>query len=146
MMIRRTNSACAFMAICALLLSQQRPALAQRPQYVGGIPGATTGRVTAIALGIAGVTAGITFGIHAVVKHNHPVTGCARSGPDGLQLTNESDNHTYTLVGEVMSIKPGERVRVSGKKGKEKSAVTPQFLVEKVSRDLGPCEVASASR
>jgi hypothetical protein len=60
-------------------------------------------------------------------------------------LISESDKQPYTLVGEVAGIKPGDRVRVSGKKGKEKSAAR-EFLVEKVSRDFGPCEVAGGAR
>jgi hypothetical protein len=132
--------------MCGLLLLAVHFGSAQRPQYVGGIPGATAGRVTAIVLGIAGVTAGITFGVHAVVKHNHAVTGCAQSGADGLQLTSEPDKQTYSLVGEVAAINPGQRVRVSGKKSKDRSAGTQEFLVEKVSKDFGPCEVSNLSR
>jgi hypothetical protein len=145
-MTQRGHSAFVVLAIGALILSLQRPALAQRPQYVGGIPGATTGKVTAIVLGIAGVSAGITFGVYAAVKHNHVITGCTQSGDDGLQLTSDSDKQKFSLVGEVAAIKPGERVRVSGKKGKEESGGSPQFLVEKLSNDFGPCEVASATR
>lgn len=142
-MTQRSHPAFVVLAIGALFLSQQRPAIAQRPQYVGGIPGATTGRVTAIVLGIAGVTAGITFGVYAAVKHNHTLTGCAAFGQDAMTLTSESDKQTYALIGEVAEIKPGERVRVSGKKNKEKSATNQQFLVEKVSKHFGPCEAAS---
>jgi hypothetical protein len=124
--------------------------LAQNPKagsaYVGGIPGATPGRVAAIGVGLAAAGGLIGVGVYYAVKHDHSVSGCARSGPEGLQLTSESDMHTYSLVGEVAGIKPGERVHVSGKKGKEKSAATREFLVEKVSRDLGPCEVTSSLR
>jgi hypothetical protein len=80
------------------------------------------------------------------VKHNHSVTGCARSGQDGMQLTSDSDKQTFILVGAVAGIKPGNRVRVSGKKTKQKSPAAAQFLVEKVSKDLGPCEIATSSR
>jgi hypothetical protein len=79
------------------------------------------------------------------VKHSHEVTGCAQSGPDGLQLTNESDKRTYRLAGKVAGINAGERVRVSGKKSGKKSA-SPELLVEKVEKQLGHCEAASGTR
>ena len=59
-----------------------------------------------------------------------------------MTLTTESDKHTYSLIGDVAAIKPGNRVRVSGKKKKEKSAGGSQFLVETVSKDFGACTVA----
>jgi hypothetical protein len=146
-MTLRTNQVLVALASGALFLSlPQQPALAQRPQYVGGIPGATPGRVTGIALGLAGVSAGITIGVYAVVKHNHSVTGCARSSADGVELTSESDKQTYALIGEVAGIKSGNRVRVSGKKSTDKSADTHQFLVQKVSKDFGACEAVSQVR
>lgn len=142
----RVQSATAILAFCGLFLIAVLPGSAQSPQYVGGIPGATTGRVTAIVLGTVGVTAGITFGVYEAVQHNHVITGCTRSGPDGLLLTSESDQRTYVVMGQVAAIKPGERVRLAGKTSKAKAPVTRQFLVEKVSKHFGPCEVASSAR
>lgn len=144
-MTRRTQSVPAVLALWGLYLVTLLPGSAQKRQYVGGIPGATTGRVTAVVLGTIGVTAGITFGVYEAVKHAHTVTGCARAGPDGLQLTSESDRQTYSLIGEVVAIKPGERVRVSGKANKAKSPGTSEFLVEKISKHLGPCAVTGAA-
>lgn len=46
-----------------------------------------------------------------------------------------------SAIGDVAGIKPGSRVRVSGKK--EKSSGTAQFLVEKVSKDFGACSVSA---
>ena len=48
-----------------------------------------------------------------------------------------------SAIGDVAGIKPGSRVRVSGKKEKEKSSGTAQFLVEKVSKDFGACSVSA---
>ena len=118
---------------CALLLPAGAALPAQNPKagsaYVGGIPGATPGRVTGIGVGISAAGALIGVGVYYAVKHNHSVTGCARSGQDGLQLNSDSDRQTYALVGVVAS--------VSRKKGNEESAATREFLAEKVSRDLG---------
>jgi hypothetical protein len=121
------------------------PALGQNP-----IPrpqdtiGATHGQIAAVIAGIAGGGLALGIGITLAVKHEgHALTGCARSGPDGMTLTSDSDKQTYALLGEVAGIKPGERVRVSGKKGKGKTAGTREFLVEKVSKDFGACDVAT---
>jgi hypothetical protein len=99
-----------------------------------------------IGVGVAAIGAGIGIGIFYAIHHGHSINGCALSGPSGLELQNRGDQQTYALIGEVAGIKPGDRVRVSGKKSKANSAATRQFLVEKVSRDFGPCEVAHASR
>jgi hypothetical protein len=44
---------------------------------------------------------------------------------------------------EVAGIKPGDPVRVSGKKG-ENAGVPQQFLVEKPAKDYGFCTVSPA--
>ncbi len=98
-----------------------------------------------IIVGIAASGAAIGIGVYYAVHHGHSLRGCAVSGADGLQLENQGDGQTYALVGLVAAIKPGERVRVSGKKEKKKGSATQQFLVEKLSRDYGPCALASAA-
>jgi hypothetical protein len=140
----RERKLSAILALCALLVPAGRAVLAQRP--ANQTIGATHGQIEGAIAGIAGAGALIGILAYVAVKHNPGVIGCARSGPDGMTLTSESDKQTYTLVGDVAGIKPGNRVRVSGKKGKKKSAGTRELLVEKVSKDFGPCEVASASR
>jgi hypothetical protein len=116
---------------------------AQPPQLFTGSIGPSTGEIVGALVGIAAVGAGIGIGIYFVVKHNHSVTGRAASIAGGMTLTTESDKHTYSLIGDVAGIKPGNRVRVSGKKAKEKSSGTAQFLVEKVSKDFGACNVSA---
>jgi hypothetical protein len=63
-----------------------------------------------------------------------------------VQLHNAADHQTYALIGETTAIKPGNRFRVLGKKNKNKSSASRSFLVEKVSKDYGPCETSSAVR
>ena len=131
-------------ALSGLLAFGDRSVVAQRPatQTIG----ATNGQIVGVAAGIAGAGALIGILAYVAVKHNHTITGCALFGPDGMRLTTESDQQTFTMIGNVAGIKPGERVRVSGKKYKQKSAAPDQFLVEKITKDFGPCEVASSSR
>jgi hypothetical protein len=135
----------ALVALCTVLSAADGSLLGQKPRpRPQDTIGPSGGQVTAAIAGIVGVSVALGVGITLAVKHNnHSVTGCARSGPDGMTLTTESDKQTYSLLGEVAGIKPGERVRVSGKKGKSKSG-THEFLVEKVSKDLGACEASSA--
>jgi hypothetical protein len=130
---------CALLApACGRVLAQERNA-----QPAALVYGASNGKVVGIGVGVAAVGALIGIGVFYGVKHNHSVTGCALSGPDGITLTSDSDKQTYTLIGDMAGIKPGNRVRVSGKRRKASSAATRQYLVEKVSRDFGPCELAS---
>jgi hypothetical protein len=103
------------------------------------------------ALGIAvGVAAAGAIGVATAVAVNHErhiLKGCVSSGPDGLRLTKDSDKKTYSLVGITADVKSGEKVRLHGTKQKKQkgSPGNQQFLVERVSKDLGPCEVVAAS-
>ena len=145
--MKRTNrKLSALVALCALVAPADGSIMslqAQRPRAQSSI--VSNGQVAGAIAGIAGAGALIGILAYVAIRHNHSVTGCARSGPDGMTLTTEPDKQSYTLMGDVARIKAGERVRVSGKKGKDKSSATPKFLVEKVSRDFGPCEVAAAA-
>ncbi len=139
----RNRKIIAFLAAFLLLAPALESVAAQQPavQTIGITHAQEDGIIAGIAA--SGALIGITT--YALLKHNHSVTGCARSGPDTLTLTSDSDKLTYSLIGDVAEIKSGDRVRVSGKKRHRKSA-TPEFLVEKVSRDFGACEVYSPTR
>src|ERR1700760_3974082 len=130
----KNKKSAAIVAACMLLAPVNAPLLAQRPEaqpplFTGSsVP--STGEIVGVAVGIAAIGAAIGIGVYFAIKHNHSVTGCAASTADGMTLTTESDKHTYSLIGDVAAIKPGNRVRVSGKKSKEKSAGRSQFMVE----------------
>jgi hypothetical protein len=113
------------------------------PLFSGGI-GPSTGQVVGAIVGIAGVGTAIGIGVYYAAHHGHSLTGCADSANGEEQLHNVADHQTYMLIGETTSIKPGNRFRVSGKKNK--SSASRSFLVEKVSKDYGPCETSSAVR
>jgi hypothetical protein len=140
-MSRRNQTLFAVLVLCVAFAFADRPAEASIP---------TGGQVAWIGVAIGAAGAAIGIGIYYAVRHNRSVTGCAVSGPNGttangMTLTSESDKQTYALTGDVAGIKPGDRVRVSGKKSKQKFAGVQQFLVEKVSRDFGACRGASES-
>lgn len=98
-------------------------------------------KLAEIGIGIAVIGAGIGIGIYYGLHHNRSLTGCSVAGSNGPSLLNEGDRQTYALIGAVGGIRAGERVRVSGKKQKKDAAAERQFLVEKLSKDLGPCKV-----
>jgi hypothetical protein len=127
-------------AICALLLTA--PSAARSSTPIGGV---TKSDAVWIGVAVAAIGAGIGIGIYYAFHHGHSLNGCAVSGSDGLQLHNKGDGQTYALVGEVAGIKPGDQVRVSGKKAGKKGAPAQQFVVEKLTRDYGACKVQPAA-
>jgi hypothetical protein len=95
---------------------------------------------------VAGVAGGIVVGAVILVevnKSHHTVKGCVTAGPGGLVVRNESDNENYALVGVTTNTKVGDRVRLHGAKDKKAkgSAGDRTFVVEKMTRDYGPCTV-----
>ena len=106
----------------------------------------TNGDKAGIAAVLAAVGVGAGIGIYCAVHHGNSLNGCAVSGSDGLELQNRGDQQTYALVGEVAGIKPGDRVRVSGKKEKKDVGDAQPFVVEKLTKDYGPCKVETAMR
>jgi hypothetical protein len=116
-------------------------------QNGGGSFGPSEGEV--IGVGVAVVAAG-GLTVAAVVvsdKHRHNLKGCASQGPNGLQLENNSDKMTYSLAGVTADVKAGHIVRVHGKKEKKHkdNPGNQEFLVEKVTKDYGPCKNLTAS-
>jgi hypothetical protein len=104
----------------------------------------STGQMTAIGIGVAGSGARPGIAICFAVRPSHSLTGCVSSGPNGLQLQRYGDQRTYALIGVVSALKPGDRVRLSGKK--KMAAVGSQpFFVEKWSKDFGACRVEPAT-
>jgi hypothetical protein len=121
--------------VCALALTATAPENAR----ANSIP--TQSDVVWIGVAIGAIGAGIGIGVYYAFHHGHTLNGCAVSQADGLKLKNNGDDQTYALVGEVSAIKPGDRVRVSGKKTKKSAGPAPQFVVEQLSKDYGPCPV-----
>ncbi len=143
----RLRAITAALTACALLLSFSQTAGAYQsvPTFPNFDIGPSKGQVVGVAVGIAAVGAAIGVGVYYAVRHNHSLTGCVAPGANGLELTNEGDHRLYALLGDQASIKAGDRVRVSGKKQKKGSGDAWPFLVEKVSKDFGPCPVSAGT-
>ena len=107
--------------------------------------GPSTGQIVGAILGIAGVGAAVGIGVYYATRHHQNLTGCTLMAPDGLRLESDRDDRIYSLTGVLADIKAGDRVRVSGKKQKVGDGVHP-FLVEKLSKDFGPCKVQPETR
>ena len=139
-MISKVRNPLALLLMAGLILSATRQAPAQV------LITHDAAKLVGITVGLAAIGAGIGIGVYVAVNHNHTLTGCASSGAGGPLLQNHGDQQTYAIAGEVSAIKPGERVRVSGKKSKQKGDGPRQFLVEKLDKDFGACQVEHAER
>jgi len=129
--------------VCALLVTTTvQPALASRPHPLNTIP--TKSQATWIVVAVVAIAAGVGVGVYFAVRP-HGLTGCASSGPNGLQLANESDQQTYALGGGTTDVKAGDRVRVSGKKEKRSAAGFRPFEVSKLVKDYGACPATPAA-
>jgi hypothetical protein len=109
--------------------------------------GPSTGEVVGAAAGIVAVVVVGTVVLVDVNKSHHTIKGCVTNGPNGLEVRNDKDNKTYGLTGVTANVKPGDVIQVHGSKEKnQKDAGGNQdFMVEKMSRDYGPCKVQLAA-
>src|SRR5580704_12527089 len=71
---------------------------------------------------IVGTAASVVVATVVVIHYSkkRAITGCVISGESGMTLTDEKDKHIYTLSGNTTDIKPGDRMKLHGKKVKPK--------------------------
>jgi hypothetical protein len=115
--------------------------IATQPAHADELHNAAVAAVVGIVVGTAVITIAIVY----LVRKNPSLKGCASPTPAGLTLTNEDDRQTYLLTGDIASIKPGERIKISGKKGKKVPTGNRPFIVEKFSKDYGACNLQPAT-
>jgi hypothetical protein len=145
--MHRRKGFAAFAALSSLLLSG-----AGSPNSCSGnnnIPGTglTTGQATAIVVGSAAAIAVGTIVLVEVHKSHHTVKGCVTAGPGGFQVRNQGDQKVYGLTGVTADVKVGDIVKLNGNKEKNQkdSAGDEDFMIQKMSRDYGPCKLALAA-
>jgi hypothetical protein len=96
-----------------------------------------------IVAGIVAVAAAVAIIVVVVAVHyskKRAITGCVVSGTNGMSLTDEKDSKVYALSGNTTEIKPGDRIRLRGKKAKSKGAdQTPVWEAKEVTQDFGVC-------
>jgi len=106
----------------------------------------------AIGIGV-GAAAGAAIGIALLVRHHHHaagktqayLTGCTQSLQDGISLTNEKDNQTYSIMSSSNSIRAGERMTLKGLVVATDGSGNPKFQIQGLIKDYGACGQASAS-
>ena len=96
--------------------------------------------VVAVATAVAAIA---TVAIVSIVQHRHKkivITGCVSSGENGMTLTDEEDRRSYSLSGETAGVKPGDRMKLQGKRLKRKrSNKTQVWETAKIVEDFGVC-------
>ena len=120
------------------------------PGYVAPSGGYGSGKAIGIGVGAA---AGAAVAVVLLVRHHHHVasnnqayvTGCTQSAQDGIRLTSDKDNQTYTIVSNDKSLKAGERVTLRGSVVSANDSANPSFQVLGLVKDFGSCGQASTS-
>ena len=120
--------------------------------YVAPSGGYGSGKAIGIGVGAA---AGAAVAIVLLVRHHRHaenntqtqayVTGCTQSNQNGISLTSEKDNQTYSIVSNDNSLKSGERVTLKGSVVSSDGSANPSFQVTSMVKNFGTCGVASAS-
>jgi hypothetical protein len=91
-----------------------------------------------VAVGVAVVVATVLI-IHYSKKRK--ITGCVNSGESGKTVTDEKDKRVYVLSGNMVGVKPGDRVTLGGHKSKPKAPdTTLVWETKEVTRDFGVCQ------
>jgi hypothetical protein len=101
-----------------------------------------TGRIGPSGAEVAGAIAGVAVGATLIlyfVLRSPTITGCVQATDGSMALVNEKDKHAYPLVGNHLELKPGERLKLKGKKAKDKDR-KPIFRVKNVDHDYGACK------
>ena len=120
------------------------------PGYVAPSGGYGSGKAIGIGVGAA---AGAAVAVVLLVRHHHHVasnnqayvTGCTQSAQDGIRLTSDKDNQTYTIVSNDKSLKAGERITLKGSVVSADGSANPSFQVLSLVKDFGTCGQTSAS-
>jgi hypothetical protein len=127
------RSLCRTGLIVALSLVLAIPARADKFQTLGD----------EIVIGIVAVGAGLVVATVLIIHYSkkRTLTGCINSAENGMIVMDEKDKQTYALSGDIAGIKPGERMKLRGKKLKAKNHdKTMMWEVREVSRDFGVCQ------
>lgn len=123
--------------LCTSLCVASIPASAQQSGF--GHIGPSTGQVVGILVGTAAV---LGLVVYLVIPKQKTIQGCVESGAGGMRLMDDKDKRTYALITDKVSLQPGRRVTLKGKKGKDEAG-TREFGVRKLVKDQGTCQAQS---
>lgn len=115
-------------------------------QYGGGTnpPSVSTIRSYSNSATIAGAVGGAAAGVaitYLVLRNRGTIVGCVEPSSAGkMKLMNEKDKNTYALLASNdVTLAPGQRVALRGKKSKDSSG-EPVFQVQKLAKNYGTCK------
>ena len=95
-----------------------------------------------IVVGIVAATAAVAVLITVLALHyskKRAVTGCVESAGTGMTLTDDN-HHVYLLSGNMLGIKPGDRMKLHGQQIKSKGPnKTLTWEAGEVTKDFGVC-------
>jgi hypothetical protein len=114
------------------------PVDAQAPSIsANGLPTVSTGEIAgAIAAAAAVVVVVVIVAVHYSKKRT--ITGCVNTAANGVTIADEKDHQTYVLSSNTEGIKPGDRVKLHGKKVKSKNPdKTLVWETKNVAKDYG---------
>ena len=114
---------------------------------MGGSGSSTSGAYTAPKSGYSSST-GIAVGAAAAVggallayfllRNRGSMEGCVQKSGHGVELMNEKNKKAYALEAGGLTLKPGELVKLRGKKTKTNSGESA-FTANKLVKDYGSC-------
>jgi hypothetical protein len=145
--MRRRSGIVAFAVLSVLLLTGQTSPSGCSGSNSNLNIGPSKGEIVGAAIGIGAVIIVGTVVLVHVHNSHHTIQGCVTAGPDGIQVHSKGDKKVYTVTGVTAGVKVGDIVKVHGDKQKHQknSAGDEEFVVQKINKDYGPCEVASAA-
>src|SRR5260370_10524094 len=120
----------------------------------GGYTAPPAGYSSGKAIGIGvGAAAGAAVGIALLVRHHHHaanktqtyVTGCTQSVQDGISLTNEKDNQTYSMTSGGKSLKAGERMTLKWPVVADPRSANPKIQIQQLVNSYQTTDTATAS-
>ncbi len=121
--------------IIALILALAPPSNAQGSGKIG-YNGPVVGPILG---GAAAVAVVIILAVHYSKKRS--ITGCVASTGTAMTITDENDKRIYALSGNTTSVRPGDRMKLKGKKVKPTSPdKTLVWEATDVSKDFGVCQ------
>ena len=102
--------------------------------------GPSKGEIIGAAVGVVAIVAVGTVVLVEVHNSHHTIKGCVTTGPAGLQVHDSDNTHTYNVTGVTTGVKVGDVVRLHGDKEKKQKGDPGQgFVIQKISKDYGPC-------
>lgn len=96
-----------------------------------------------IVIGIVAVVAALVVVVVVAIHYSkkRAITGCVIPGENGMSVTDEKDRQVYELSGNTTGIKPGDRMKLHGKKAKSKGGdKTLVWEAKDVTKDFGVCQ------